>query len=288
MARSKADIAAIFKSSESVLEAKLKAIRSAFHHAGMKGTSVEAAVSDFLREILPKSLAIGSGIVIDSDLNASRQIDIIIYDAAATPTFFSAGGMILVPIECVYFAIEVKTKLSRKDFDSCARNMISVKALDRRAYYTNNSPSHTNFLLFGEHHDCWQTIYLVIALESDGADTVLRYFHDHRRKSKNLAQQIDAIFCLDTAAYVNGQKIGNAMKYDLLPWPGSQPVRIDENALLSFLALFSRYYNQAKMGGSLDFTKYVMESIPNTATVIDEKAVGSIPYTSIDIDAGTF
>jgi hypothetical protein len=138
------DLTSIYEAAEESLVAQLKAIRAAFRHAGMKGSSVEAAIRRFLEDLLPQNIAVGSGVIVDSRMNVSRQLDVILYDRARTPIFFNAEGLKLIPIECVYFVIEVKTALDKGTFQEIEANVDSVKGLVPSAYYFDPSPiEHT-------------------------------------------------------------------------------------------------------------------------------------------------
>lgn len=86
------------------MKSDIEEIRKAIDHPGEKGTSFEEVFRKFLRQYLPKSLAVANGFIVNSYGNKSRQIDVIIYDAAKTPIFFENGERRIVPIECVMHA----------------------------------------------------------------------------------------------------------------------------------------------------------------------------------------
>lgn len=254
------DIPAIFSASTDVLASRLSAIRAAFHHGGMKGAAVEAAVRSLLEEILPNNLAVGSGIVIDSDLNASKQVDIVIYDRAATPTFFSMDGASLFPVECVYFAIEVKTTLDTGTFSQCVANMDSVKNLHRAAYYKIEGPITSSFSQYRDFPptDHWETIFLVIAMEAASKDSAAKLLEEHRESQRPMNRQIDSMFVVDTGCFSNHRLIPpKSFGVSLLPSDDSVVALTEEDGLLTFLAHFSSYYNQASLGRKFDFTRYV-------------------------------
>src|SRR2546425_386352 len=83
----------------------------AMNHPGLKGNAVEESFRQFLRDYLPKALDISTGILVDSEGNQSRQLDVIISDAAKTPIFYRSGETRIIPIECAYSVIEVKSFL---------------------------------------------------------------------------------------------------------------------------------------------------------------------------------
>lgn len=254
------DIEEIFRASTRVLEAKLSSIRAAFHHGGMKGAAVEASIKHLLEEILPGNLAVGSGIIIDAELNASRQVDIVIYDRASTPTFFSTDGLSLFPVECVYFAIEVKTVLDSKAFSQCEENMDSVKSLRRTAYYPNIGEFSTTFSQYRGLPETshWETIFLVVAIEAPSKISVLKLFENHRETTRPINKQIDSIYVANTGCFSNHRLVPpRHTGASILPSNDSIIGLNETDGLLTFLSYFSAMYNQAQIGGRFDFTRYV-------------------------------
>jgi hypothetical protein len=86
-------------------------------HNLTKGVLRECIVSDILSEILPSQFGIGSGIIVNGDGDQSNQTDIIIYDSRILSPFIQKYNLGLYPIESVIAAIEVKTRLSKKDIE---------------------------------------------------------------------------------------------------------------------------------------------------------------------------
>lgn len=84
-------------------------IRNLVRHWPTDGEHKEAALRSVLRRILPPSLLIGRGFVVNSE-KASTQVDILIADAGR-PTLFRDGDLLIVTPEAVRAVIEVKTDL---------------------------------------------------------------------------------------------------------------------------------------------------------------------------------
>jgi hypothetical protein len=103
-----------------------------------------------------------------------------------------------------------------------------------------------------------------------GVDTVLEYLADHRESARHITKQIDSMYILDLGAAVNCRLVPpSALSPNLTPCAESIPVVIQERALMSFMALFSQYYNQAEIGANFDFTQYIAfpnRMIPSTTT----------------------
>ncbi|MEX6151038.1 DUF6602 domain-containing protein [Providencia hangzhouensis] len=101
------------------------------NHSGDKGENREEFLMDFLREHLPKRYGITKGEVITKDGIHSHAIDIIIYDAVNCPVLY-AGKTSILPIEGVYGIIEVKSSLSKVEFDDAAKKISEFKKLAPR------------------------------------------------------------------------------------------------------------------------------------------------------------
>ncbi|MFK3732494.1 DUF6602 domain-containing protein [Streptomyces sp. NPDC088090] len=106
----------------------------AFRHRAQTGEVREVIVRDFCEEYLPGHVeALHSGEIISVDGGVSPQCDIVIADRS-TPSFTNLGGYRIIPSECVYGVIEVKTKLDKQQlFDACEK-IRSVKQLKKVAF----------------------------------------------------------------------------------------------------------------------------------------------------------
>ncbi|QWG94634.1 DUF6602 domain-containing protein [Bacillus toyonensis] len=100
-------------------------------HHGLKGDVREHALSNFLKKHLPERFKVGSGIVVNSDGEQSRQQDIIIYDAFNAPLLHNEEDTKIIPVESVYGTIEVKSTLSKRELITCINNIKSIKSLPK-------------------------------------------------------------------------------------------------------------------------------------------------------------
>lgn len=124
------DLNELFSSIETTMLARFK--ESGFiNHSGDKGENREEFLMDFLREHLPKRYGVAKGEIITKDGKRSHAIDIIIYDAVNCPVLYS-GKTSILPIEGVYGIIEVKSSLSKAEFDDAAGKIASFKKLAPR------------------------------------------------------------------------------------------------------------------------------------------------------------
>ena len=120
----------LFNSIEATMLARFK--ESGFiHHNGDKGENREEFLMGFLKTHLPKRYGVTKGEVITKEGLRSHAIDIIIYDAVNCPVLY-AGKTSILPVEGVYGIIEVKSTLSKSEFDDAAEKITSFKKLAPR------------------------------------------------------------------------------------------------------------------------------------------------------------
>lgn len=124
------DLNELFSSIETTMLARFK--ESGFiNHSGDKGENREEFLMDFLKSHLPKRYGVTKGEVITKEGLRSHAIDIIIYDTVNCPVLY-AGKTSILPIEGVYGIIEVKSSLSKTEFDDAAGKITSFKKLAPR------------------------------------------------------------------------------------------------------------------------------------------------------------
>lgn len=101
-----------------------------YDHNTTAGSIREFLVREILRRFLPSIVTIETGKVFDSAGRKSKQIDLILFDARV-PCLRSPDGTGLFPIEGVFAAIEVKTRLdSKEDIFGAMENCESVDRLE--------------------------------------------------------------------------------------------------------------------------------------------------------------
>ncbi len=117
-------------------------------HAGDRGENREELLQAFLERHLPRKYGVLKGEIITASGETSHSADIIIYDALNAPVMYS-GRTAVLPIECVYGIIEVKSTLSKAEFLDTLRKVESFKRLaprdltviQTREYVTLHRPS---------------------------------------------------------------------------------------------------------------------------------------------------
>ena len=218
---------------------------AAFSHSLTKGEAVEETVRRFLRDRLPSSIKVAKGQIIDSHGRRSKQLDVIVYDAAHTPIFYTSdeGDNRLVPSEGVLAVIEVKSYINPSDAPGIIANMTSVKSLDKSAYFPAVGVVNVT-TMYGRHYEHFPTLYFLFAYDAGDLAAVSSTF-SALLQSLDLDKRLDCACILNKGVLVNVTPSG---MIDGVPGPGTilkgYPT---ENALLFFYLLMTRFLFQAQM-----------------------------------------
>lgn len=232
----------LFAASAKKLVSQLEETRAAVEHRGLKGNLNEVAFADWLRGLLPRTLDVGTGEIIDSFGGRSRQADVVIYDSANTPRFLSRGGIDVFPVEPIYGVIEVKTYLNKEELKNSFSNMESIKNLKKIAYQNKKAdPISRTACLYDIENENWPIQFYIFAYESDGLDVLLS--HVVEMNSRNpISMQIDGVCVLDKGLLVHSGPEGlqplSVSGTSMIAKQSSKP-------LLTFYALLSHLYTQA-------------------------------------------
>ena len=117
----------VLKEVEEGLRVSLNKARAETRHPGKKGTKVEIAARDVLREYMPPNLSVGDGGVYDSYGDESAQMDIVIANGDQPFTFPSGSGEYV--IEGVSAVGEVKSNLTARQLTDCIKKGSKYKQL---------------------------------------------------------------------------------------------------------------------------------------------------------------
>lgn len=101
-------------------------------HNLTKGEARESSVlENFLKPYLPSRYSIGRGIIVDIEDNASKQQDLVIFDAFNSPILENLESSMLFFPESVFATIEVKSLLTKNELEDVLKKSISVWELKR-------------------------------------------------------------------------------------------------------------------------------------------------------------
>ena len=110
------------------------------------GNAIEDSVRREFEQILPRGIAVGSGCVIDSYGNCSKQQDVILYERDICPVFSinNAPESTYYPCEGVIGVVEVKSSVGTAELRDAFEKIQSVRQLRRHEiideYSTSNEP----------------------------------------------------------------------------------------------------------------------------------------------------
>ena len=238
------NIAEIFAQVANQMRADVERARAAMSHSGLKGSEFEKTYRKFLRQYLPASLDISTGQVVDSHGGVSRQMDVIISDAAKTPILYQTGETRVVPIECVYAVVEVKASLTLGEVNTVFQNMQSVKQLRKTAYIPENGNITRSVNMYGQDWSIWPVNYYVFAFEGADLTSIAQRLQQLTIEAvAPAASRVGMVCILDRGVICNRTSDGI---FDALPTPTSSLfVCNTAKSLLLFYALATRYFNQA-------------------------------------------
>lgn len=101
------------------------------NHPGLEGRIREIAVSNLFKPLLMEGISLGTGKIVDSKGNSSRQSDVIIYSKKILSSTMYNQNEGNFPIETCAFSIEVKSKTSATNISDAINK---AKELDKLFY----------------------------------------------------------------------------------------------------------------------------------------------------------
>lgn len=103
-------------------------------HPGSRGTEREEIIKKFLDLYVSRRMeVVHNSEIITAEGDASPQCDVAIIDEAA-PMLQDLQSHRIIPAECVYGTIEVKSRLDGKQIIEACNNIRDIKSLKRSAY----------------------------------------------------------------------------------------------------------------------------------------------------------
>lgn len=116
---------------------------------GLVGAAAESTVLKQLANLLPRGVGVGSGCIIDTEGNTSRQLDVVLFESEVCPRFSvnEEPGATYYPCEGVIAAGEIKSTLAKKEIGDSFDKIASAKSLRRRfdgnKFDFNGKPAYT-------------------------------------------------------------------------------------------------------------------------------------------------
>ncbi|WP_329174652.1 DUF6602 domain-containing protein [Streptomyces sp. NBC_01477] len=143
-----------------------------FNHNGEAGTSREVLIQEFLSGYLPAHVeAVHNAEVIAANGEVSPQCDIVLIDRG-TPPFTNLNGFRIIPNECVYGMVEVKTKLDGVQLaDACAK-ISKMRRLPKTSFRPIPGMIPRSTKAYGATHDYFPTSGMIVAFDSLTLSTI--------------------------------------------------------------------------------------------------------------------
>ena len=119
--------------------------------AELVGSAMETAARKQLEQILPAGVAVGTGCVIDTYGNTSKQTDVILYERDICPVFRVNSDdpkAAYYPCEGVIAVGEIKSVIGKKELEDAFEKIASVKSL-KRNYDHPKYQDHKGRRLYG-------------------------------------------------------------------------------------------------------------------------------------------
>lgn len=202
-------------------------------HNGVKGSTREDLLKDYLRDLLPNKYSISTGIIIDFNQNQSKQQDFIIHDAFNCPSFFKTDSNTILPIESVYATIEIKSTLNYDTLKQSVENIESVRKLHKLP----------NRNIISNDYNEQYPLGFVFAYSSDYSLEQIQKKLFELNKSVDGRHQISIVCVLDKGLIFNVYK-DNLTNFTIIPTNDTVLARSDsdiENSLYSFYLLMLQY-----------------------------------------------
>lgn len=142
-----------FRSLAAELKSKFKRVNNFTSHTGSIGNYHEQALKSVIQQLLPSRFSLKTGFVYYDQQNVSKQVDILIIDEnEPTSYFLQDGDFAIVHPDAVVAAIEVKTKLNKKDLSLASENLASVINVCSNRNYKNKSFTVTFIFAYSAPH----------------------------------------------------------------------------------------------------------------------------------------
>ncbi|MDW6058193.1 DUF6602 domain-containing protein [Streptomyces sp. FXJ1.4098] len=139
-----------------------------FAHRPSKGAERERLLAELLQPRVPGHIEVfHNAEVISVDGERSAQCDLVLADRS-TPPLFGTSSNRLIPAECVYTVIEVKSKIDGKELKSACDNIKQAKSIPKTAFVraAENRIHHAN----GKAYPYIPTLGMIFAFDGISLD----------------------------------------------------------------------------------------------------------------------
>ncbi|MFJ4185547.1 DUF6602 domain-containing protein [Kitasatospora sp. NPDC089509] len=227
-----------------------------FNHNGEAGTSREALIREFLSGYLPSHVeAVHNAEIVASAGEVSPQCDVVLIDRG-TPPFTTLNGYRIIPNECVYGVVEVKTKLDKAQLLDACEKIAKVRRIGKTAYRPIPGLIPRSVSAYGRTFDFFPTSGMIVAFGSLDLETIGGHLIEWCRK-RDPIEWPDSVWVLGKGHLQwTDPRNGNL---DRSPSPGASLLQVDampEDDILMPLALHLNIHFSDAWMNPLDLVPY--------------------------------
>lgn len=219
-------------------------------HRLSAGENREDIIGDFLKDNLPKSFGVGTGLILSSEGEFSSQADLVIVDHLNNAPLYPDSKNKLWLVESIYALLEVKTDLNPSNIQDSIKKCIKFKRLKREFQTVPSLPRDV------------ESLFIVWAFNGPAPETLKNNIASYY-KDISVDEQPDFIIIPDSALITAGsfRKLskfgmpGSSHQQKILEkYPGKsyleifEPIEIlvlKDNSLLTFLTWLTSWLKGA-------------------------------------------
>lgn len=227
-----------------------------FNHNGEAGTSRELLIQQFLSGYLPAHVeAVHNAEVIAANGDVSPQSDIVLIDRG-TPPFTTLQGFRIIPNECVYGMIEVKTKLDGVQVVDACEKIRRLRRMPKSAYRPIPGVISRRAKAYGSEYDYFPTSGMIIAFDGLKLETIGNHLVNWCR-TRNPSEWPDSVWVTGKGHLQWGDPRTGALLRS--PVAGASLIQIDaipdQDILMSLALHLNIHFSDAWMN-PLDLVPY--------------------------------
>lgn len=110
---------------------------NSIHHNGLKGTFREYSLSNFLKDFLPNTYGVGSGLIQDSIGNQSPETDLLIWKKNELPPIIINESKGIYPLESCFCFFEIKSEITATNIKDAVQKSEKLNQLKFLTNYNN-------------------------------------------------------------------------------------------------------------------------------------------------------
>lgn len=248
----------VFKGINKKMLIDFEEISSEIEHRLSKGQVRELEiVNEFLTKYVPGNIGIAHGEIISTDGLISPETDIILHEKFSTPFLLKKEGYQVLPIECVYVVIEVKSFLDQAQLIDSFKKIKYIKQMPKRAFEEQRGPLVRSTNLYDKNWKFFPVIGMVVSFTSIDLRKLKKALNEIHSEIA-LEHRIDSVWVLDKGMLVNASDtidIAPSCKSNLLAIASDNPlmsltVQLQSLLLSSWISKFrlKDYLENAEFG----------------------------------------